>query len=95
MIILLIVGLIRKTMYKISQYFPKPYSCFEGNPKVELDLSSYETTAKLKNATGADTFKLGAKSDLASLKPEVDKIDVDKLKTVPDDLSKLSYLVKN
>ena len=80
MIILLIVGLIRKAIYKISQYFPKPYRCFEGNPKVELDLFSYETIAKLKNATGADTFKLAAKSDLASLKPEVGEIDVDKLK---------------
>ena len=80
MIILLIVGLIRKTIYKISQYFPKPYRCFEVNPKVELDLFSYEAIAKLKNATGADTFKLAAKSDLASLKPEVGKIDVDKLK---------------
>ena len=80
MIILLIFGLIRKTIYKISQYFPKPYRCFEGNPKVELDLFSYETIAKLKNTTGADTFKLAAKSDLASLKPEVGEIDVDKLK---------------
>ena len=80
MIILLIVGLIRKTIYKISQYFPKSYRCFEGNAKVELDLFSYETIAKLKNATGADTFKLAAKSDLASLKPEVGEIDVDKLK---------------
>ena len=80
MTILLIVGLIRKTIYKISQYFPKPYRCFEGNPKVELDLFSYEAIAKLKNATGADTFKLAAKSDLASLKPEVGEIDVDKLK---------------
>ena len=80
MIILLIVGLIRKTIYKISQYFPKPYRCFEGNPKVKLDLFSYEAIAKLKNATGADTFKLAAKSDLASLKPEVGEIDVDKLK---------------
>ena len=80
MIILLIVGLIRKTIYKISQYFPKSYRCFEGNPKVELDLFSYEAIAKLKNTTGADTFKLAAKSDLASLKPEVGEIDVDKLK---------------
>ena len=80
MIIVLIVGLIKNTIYKISQYFPKPYRCFEGNPKVELDLFSYETIAKLKNATGADTFKLAAKSDLASLKPEVGEIDVDKLK---------------
>ena len=35
------------------------------------------------------------KSNLAALKPEVDKIDTDKLKTVPDDLAKLSNVVKN
>ena len=35
------------------------------------------------------------KSNLANLKTEVDKIDVDKLKTVPVDLSKLSNVVKN
>ena len=48
-----------------------------------------------KNAKGADTSKLAAKSDLASLKDEIDKIDVDKLKTVPVDLSKLSNVVNN
>ena len=53
-------------------------------------MSNYATKADLKNATGVDTSKLAAKSDLASLKTEVDKIDVDKLKTVPIDLSKLS-----
>ena len=57
----------------------------------------FNYTAKLdfKNAPGVDTSKLAAKSDLASLKAEVDKIDVDKLKTVPTDLSKLSNAVKN
>ena len=39
--------------------------------------------------------KLAAKSDLANLKSEIDKIDVDKLKTVPVDLSKLSNAVNN
>ena len=95
MIIHLIVGLIKKILYKIGQYFPKPYRAFIGNVKAELDLSSYATKADLKNATGVDTSKLAAKSDLASLKSEVDKIDVDKLKTVPVDLSKLSNVVKN
>ena len=68
--------------YKMSQYFPKPYRHFGGNVKVELDLSSY--------ATGVDATKLAAKSDLFSLKSEVVKIDVDKWKTLPVHLSKLS-----
>ena len=50
---------------------------------------------KLKNATGVDTSKLAAKSDSASLKAETDQIDVDKLKTVPVDLSKLNNVVNN
>ena len=94
-IILLIVGLIKKILYKMIPYFPKPYRSFGGNVKVELDLSSYATKAELKNTTGIDTSKLAAKSDLASLKAVVDKIDVDKLKTVPVDLSHLSNVVKN
>ena len=58
-------------------------------------MSNYATKLDLKNATGVDTSKLAAKSDLASLKTEVGKIDVDKLKTVPTDLCKLSNVVKN
>ena len=53
------------------------------------------TKADLKNARGADTSQLAWKSDLASLKAEVDKIDVEKLKTVPVDLSKLSNVLNN
>ena len=62
---------------------------------VNVDLSNYATKADLKNATGIDTSKLAAKSDLASLKAEVDKLDIDKLIPVPLDLRKLSDLVKN
>ena len=45
------------------------------------------------NATGVDTSKLVAKSDLVSLKGEVDKLDVDKLKNVPTNLSNLKSKV--
>ena len=56
-----------------------------------MDLSNYATKANLKGASGADTSKLAAKSDLASLS-EVDKVDVGKLKTVPIDSD--SYSVR-
>ena len=95
MIILLIVGLIKKTLYNMSQYFPKPYRNFGGNIALKVDLSNYATKTDFKNATGVDTSELAAKSDLASLKAEIDKIDVYKLKTVPIDLSKLSNVVNN
>ena len=63
--------------------------------KAELDWYHYATKTELRNATGVDRYKLTAKSDLASLKVELDKIDVDKLQTVPADLSKLSNVVHN
>ena len=48
-----------------------------------------------KKVTGVDTSKLAGKSDLASLKAEMDKIDIGKLKTFPTDLRKLSIVVNN
>ena len=53
------------------------------------------TKLGLKNATGVDTSKLAAKSDLTSLKAKVDEIDVSKSENVFTDLSKLSSVVKN
>ena len=49
----------------------------------------------LKNATEIYTSKLTLKSNLASLKAKVEKLDNGKLKTVPIDLSKLSNVVNN
>ena len=80
---------------KISQCFPKPYKPFGGNVKVELDLSSYATKLELKEATGIDNSNFALKSNLVSLKTEIDNIDVDKLKTVSVDLSKLINVVDN
>ena len=68
MIILLIVGLIKKTLYKISQYFPKPYKNFGGNINVKVDLSNYATKTDLRNATGIGASKLSLKSNLENLK---------------------------
>ena len=50
MIIHLTVGLIKKTFYKISQYFPKPYEPFGGDINVKVHLSNYATNTDLKNA---------------------------------------------
>ena len=55
-IVLLIVGLIKKTV-KMSEYFSKPKS-LGANVKVELDLSNYVTKADLKNASGVVRLKL-------------------------------------
>ena len=95
MIILLLDGLIKKILSKINQYFPKPYKNFRGNINVKVDLSNYAAKSDLKNATGVDTSKLAEKFDLASLKAEIDKINIDKLKTVPVDLSNLSNAVNS
>ena len=87
MIIHLIAGLIKEILYKMSHYFSKPYEPIGGDINAKIDLSNYATKADLKNAAGVDTSKLAAKSDLASLKAEVDKLDVDKSKTINDDLN--------
>ena len=54
MIIVLIVGLIKKISYK-NQYFPKPFRSFGGNINVKVDLSNYATKTDLKNVTHVDT----------------------------------------
>ena len=95
MIILLIVGLIKKTLYKMSQYFPKPYQLFGGDINVRVDLSNYATKDDIKNVTHVDTSSFALKTNLANFKNEVDKLDVDKLKPIPTDLGKLSDVVKN
>ena len=62
----LIVGLIKKTLHKMSQYFPKPYEPFGGDINVKVDLSNYATETDFKKATGVDMSKLAAKSDSKS-----------------------------
>ena len=79
----------------MSQYFPKPYEPFGGDINVKVDLSNYATKTDLRNVSHVDVSSFALKSNLASLKTEVDKLDIDKLVPVPVDLSKLSNVVKN
>ena len=77
-----------------SQYF-LPYNSSSKNIKVELDLSNYATKKDIKDITHVDTISYALKTNLAALKTEVDNTDTDKLKIVPNDLAKLSNVVKN
>ena len=79
----------------MSKYFPPYHENSNKNIKVELDLSNYAAKTDLKDITHVDTSSFASKTNLATLKTEADKIDPDKLKTVPDDLAKLSNIVKN
>ena len=78
----------------MSTYYP-PYKSFSNNIIVELDLANYATKDDVKNITHVDMSSFASMTNLAALKTEVDKIDADKLKTVPVDLAKLSNVVNN
>ena len=93
MITLLIVGLMKETLYKMSQFFPKPYKPFGGDNNVKVDLSNYATKADIKNITHVDTSNFALKTNVANLKTEVDKLDIDKLKGLPNNLSILKTKV--
>ena len=60
-----------------------------------LDLSSYSTKTDLKHVTHVDVSSFASKTNLDSLKTVADKLDIDKLAPVPNDLAKLSNVVKN
>ena len=79
----------------MSNYFRRRYKRFDGDISVKVDLSNYATKTDLKNVSHFDVNSFALKSNLASLKTEVDKTDADKLKTVPVDLAKLSNVVIN
>ena len=77
------------------QYFPKPFRSFGGNINVKVDLSNYGTKTDLTNIPHVDTSSFALKTNLAGLKTEIDKLDIDKLAPDPVDLSKLGDVVKN
>ena len=78
----------------MSKYFPKPPSDCK-NIKIKVDLSNYTTKTDIKDITHVDTSNFALKTNLAHLKTEVDKLDIEKLVPIPNDVSKLSNIVKN
>ena len=88
-IIHLIAELIKKTLYEMSKYFPKPFEPFGGDINIKVDLSNYATKKDIENITHVDTSGFALKTNLANLKPEVNKLDIDKLKILPNNISNL------
>ena len=68
-----------------GQYFP-PYRGHIADVRVRLDLTKYAIKTDLKNVTHVDTSIFALKNNLSSLKTEVDKLDIDKLVPIPNDL---------
>ena len=58
---------------KMSQYCPKPWETFGGDINVKVNLSNYATKTDIKSISHVDTSSFALKSNLASLKTEVDK----------------------
>ena len=73
---------------KLSQYFPILYEPFGGDINVKIDLSNYTTKSDIKNISNINTSSFALKTNLASLKTEPAKLDIDKLVPVPVDLGK-------
>ena len=77
----------------MREYFPEPKS-LGGRVKVELNLSNYATKTNLKNGKGVDTSIFAKKVNLANLKSNVDKSDIDKFENVSTNLTNLKIKVK-
>ena len=79
----------------MSQYFPKRYETFGGDIKVRVNLSNYATKTDVKKISHVDTSSFALKPNWASLKTELDKLDIDRLVPIPVNLSKPSDAVEN
>ena len=77
MMILLVVGLMKKILYKND----RSLNTFGRNIDAKVDLSNYATKADVKNITHIDTVNFASETNLAHLKTEINKLDTDKLKT--------------
>ena len=95
MIIFLIVRLIKKILLDKMSYFPESYSRSKNKTQVELDLLNYATISDLNNAAGVDTSEFTKKTDLANLKSDVDELDTDKLKNVPNGFSSRYWYIRS
>ena len=76
----------------MSEYFTELESS-GGRVRVELSLPNYATKADFKNAVCVDTSNFAKKVDLANLKSDQDKLDIDKLRNGPTNLCNLKSKV--
>ena len=95
MTILLIAGLIKRIYLYISRDIIQKQIVVVKKIKVELDLSNDATKSEVRKARGVDKSEFARKVHLACMKSKVDKLDLDKLETVPSNLTILSNFVDN
>ena len=79
-------------MYVKWKGYDKSFNTWIDN---KVDLSNYTIKTDLKNITHVNASSFALKTNLASLKTEVDNIDIEKVAPVLVDLIKLSYALKN
>ena len=79
----------------MDQYSHEPYRQFEKNGKVNSDLCNYALKSGLEQENNVDTLTFAKKTDLIGLKPNVNKVDIRKSKTVPHDLNQLRMFINN
>ena len=70
-------------------YFTEQYIHSKNKIEVEMDLSKSAKKSDLKNKAGVDTSDYAKKVDWASLKSDVDKLDIDKLENATSVLTHL------
>ena len=61
----------------MSKFYSEPYEPFGRDINVTADLSNYSTKTDLKNVTHVDTSSFALKTNLTTLKTEIDKLDID------------------
>ena len=76
-------------------YYPESDSHNRSKIKVELDFSNFATKSEVKKATGVLASKFAIKAGLASVKSDVDGLDIDQLETLSTGLSRLTNVVDN
>ena len=79
----------------MTKFFAEAHKPSGGDINITVDLSNYATKTDLKNVTHVDTLGFALKTNLATLKTKVDKLDIDKLVPVSTDQGKLSNVIKN
>ena len=92
MIIHLIARLIKMSLYENDSTLFKSYEHFGEDINVKIDFSNYATKSDIKNISNVDTSSFAINSNLASLKTEANKLDIDKFIPALVDLSKLMNL---
>ena len=92
-IIILLVGVIKRILSNKLTFFGEPSTRSKSKINIELVLSNYAANVGLKNGIDVDTSKFAKSVEIASLKTDIDKLDIDDLEKVQSSLRNLKRTV--